>query len=170
MNHASMKFCMSEYLTDNCRCWPLQKEQQQQLYEAALKSQQESSLVQTSVAAHLTMPIYSIAASGSTLSSSTSSSSSVPASVIVSSSAGSTAQSNRDLAQNHTTPESKGHLPHFPASQSQQAMSCQVATILNSVCFHPKLSCGSPSSLLPCNRVVADFPSNSCATPVQCRS
>ncbi|PIO05063.1 hypothetical protein AB205_0210100, partial [Aquarana catesbeiana] len=120
-----------------------QKEQQQQLYEAALKSQQESSLVQTSVAAHLTMPIYSIAASGSTLSSSTSSSSSVPASVIVSSSAGSTAQSNRDLAQNHTTPESKGHLPHFPASQSQQAMSCQIPT------GQQKLPGASPSHTLP---------------------
>ncbi|XP_068106688.1 BRD4-interacting chromatin-remodeling complex-associated protein isoform X2 [Hyperolius riggenbachi] len=122
---------------------PLQKEQQQ-LYEAALKSQQENSLVQTSVAAHLAMPVYSIAVSGSTLSSSTSSSSSVPASVIVSSSAGSTAQSNRELAQNHTTtPESKGHLPHFPASQSQQAMSCQIPT------GQQKLPGASPSHTLP---------------------
>ncbi|XP_018411498.1 PREDICTED: glioma tumor suppressor candidate region gene 1 protein [Nanorana parkeri] len=122
----------------------LQQKEQQQLYEAALKSQQESSLVQTSAAAHLTMPIYSIAVSGSTLSSSTSSSSSVPASVIVSSSAGSAAQSNRELAQNHTaTPESKGHLPHFPASQSQQAMSCQIPT------GQQKLPGASPSHTLP---------------------
>ncbi|KAM5145857.1 BRD4-interacting chromatin-remodeling complex-associated protein isoform 2-T2 [Mantella aurantiaca] len=121
-----------------------QKEQQQQLYEAALKSQQESGLVQSSAAPHLSMPIYSIAASGSTLSSSTSSSSSVPASVIVSSSAGSAAQSNRELAQNHTTtPESKGHLPHFPASQSQQAMSCQIPT------GQQKLPGASPSHTLP---------------------
>ncbi|XP_063793926.1 BRD4-interacting chromatin-remodeling complex-associated protein isoform X2 [Pseudophryne corroboree] len=121
-----------------------QKEQQQQFYEAALKSQQENSLVQTSVAPQLLMPIYSIAASGSTFSSSTVSSSSVPASVIVSSSAGSTAQPNRDLSQNHaTTPESKGHLPHFPASQSQQAMSCQIPT------GQQKLPGASPSHTLP---------------------
>ncbi|XP_075042985.1 BRD4-interacting chromatin-remodeling complex-associated protein isoform X2 [Mixophyes fleayi] len=121
-----------------------QKEQQQQFYEAALKSQQESSLVQTSVAPQLLMPIYSIAASGSTFSSSTASSSSVPASVIVSSSAGSAAQPNRELAQNHATaPESKGHLPHFPASQSQQAMSCQIPT------GQQKLPGASPSHTLP---------------------
>ncbi|KAM9323943.1 BRD4-interacting chromatin-remodeling complex-associated protein [Gastrophryne carolinensis] len=123
-----------------------QKEQQQQLYAAAMKSQQESSssLVQTSAAPHLTMPIYSMAASGSALSSSTSSSSSVPASVIVSSSSGSTAQPNRDLAQNNaTTPESKGHLPHFPASQSQQALPCQIPT------GQQKLPGASPSHTLP---------------------
>ncbi|XP_044161327.1 BRD4-interacting chromatin-remodeling complex-associated protein isoform X2 [Bufo gargarizans] len=120
------------------------EQQQQQFYEVTLKPQQESSLVQTSAAPQIFMPIYSIAASGSTFSISTSSSSSIPASVIVSSSSGSTAQPNRDLAQNHaTTPESKGHLPHFPTSQSQQAMSCQIPA------GQQKLPGASPSHTLP---------------------
>ncbi|XP_069602707.1 BRD4-interacting chromatin-remodeling complex-associated protein isoform X1 [Ranitomeya imitator] len=130
---------------DSMQMFLQQKEQQQQqYYEVTLKPQQESSLVQTSAAPQLSMPVYSIAASGSTMSSSTSSSSSVPASVIVSSSAGSAAQPNRDLAQNHaTTPESKGHLPHFPTSQSQQAMSCQIPV------GQQKLPGASPSHTLP---------------------
>ncbi|XP_075692346.1 BRD4-interacting chromatin-remodeling complex-associated protein isoform X2 [Rhinoderma darwinii] len=120
------------------------EQQQQQFYEVTLKPQQESSLVQTSAAPQLSMPIYSIAASGSTLSISTSSSSSVPASVIVSSSVGSAAQPNRDLAQNHAmTTESKGHLPHFPTGQSQQAMSCQIPA------GQQKLPGASPSHTLP---------------------
>ncbi|XP_056395909.1 BRD4-interacting chromatin-remodeling complex-associated protein isoform X3 [Hyla sarda] len=130
---------------DSMQMFLQQKEQQrQQFYEVTLKPQQESSLVQTSAAPQLSMPVYSIAVSGSTLSSSTSSSSSVPASVIVSSSAGSAAQPNRDLAQNHaTTSESKGHLPHFPTSQSQQAMSCQIPA------GQQKLPGASPSHTLP---------------------
>lgn len=159
-----MKFCVSECLTDGCQCWPLQKEQQQQqYYEVTLKPQQHSSLVQTSAGPQLSMPIYSIAASGSTLSISTSSSSSVPASVIVSSSAGSTAQPNRDLAQNHaTTPESKGHLPHFPTSQSQQAMTCQVATdpIIQSAFTLIPFFSGFPSNFLSRNlwwQISSDF-------------
>ncbi|KAM3911634.1 BRD4-interacting chromatin-remodeling complex-associated protein isoform 1-T1 [Leptodactylus fuscus] len=131
---------------DSMQMFLQQKEQQQQqFYEVTLKPQQESSLVQTSAAPQLSMPVYSIAASGSALSSSTSSSSSsVPASVIVSSSAGSSAQPNRDLAQNHATaPESKGHLPHFPTSQSQQAMSCQIPA------GQQKLPGASPSHTLP---------------------
>ncbi|XP_071979894.1 BRD4-interacting chromatin-remodeling complex-associated protein isoform X2 [Engystomops pustulosus] len=130
---------------DSMQMFLQQKEQQQQqFYEVTLKAQQESSVVQTSAAPQLPMPIYSIAVSGSTMSSSISSSSSVPASVIVSSSAGSTAQPNRDLTQNHaTTPESKGHLPHFPSSQSQQAMTCQIPA------GQQKLPGASPSHTLP---------------------
>uniref|UniRef100_A0A6I8SDP2 BRD4 interacting chromatin remodelling complex associated protein n=1 Tax=Xenopus tropicalis TaxID=8364 RepID=A0A6I8SDP2_XENTR len=107
------------------------QQKDQQFYEAALKMQQESSLVQTSAATHVPMPIYSLAASASTMNSSstTTTSSSVPASVIVSSSASSASQLNRELVQNLGTaaePKGQSHIPHFPSSQSQQALACQI--------------------------------------------
>ncbi|XP_075462978.1 BRD4-interacting chromatin-remodeling complex-associated protein isoform X2 [Ascaphus truei] len=123
-----------------------QKEhRQQQFYAAAMKTHQESSLCQSSDQSHLPMPIYSLA---TTTLSTTSSSSSVPASVIVSSSAGLALQPSRELAQTQslrTMPESKGptQIPHFPASQSQQALACQIPT------GQQKLPGASPSHSLP---------------------
>ncbi|XP_018085751.1 BRD4-interacting chromatin-remodeling complex-associated protein isoform X2 [Xenopus laevis] len=124
------------------------QQKNQQFYEAALKMQQESSLVQTSAATHVPMPIYSLAASASTLNSSstTTTSSSVPASVIVSSSAGSASQLNRELVQNLGTaaePKGQSHIPHFPSSQSQQALACQIPS------GQQKLPGASPSHSLP---------------------
>ncbi|KAG8448836.1 hypothetical protein GDO86_015780 [Hymenochirus boettgeri] len=124
------------------------QQKDQQLYEAALKMQQESSLVQTCAPAHLPMPIYSPTTSASTLNSSstTTTSSSVPASVIVSSSAGSASQLNRELAQNLGTtvdPKGQSHIPHFPSNQSQQALTCQIPA------GQQKLPGASPSHSLP---------------------
>ncbi|KAM8954313.1 BRD4-interacting chromatin-remodeling complex-associated protein isoform 1-T1 [Pelodytes ibericus] len=118
---------------------------EQQFYEAAMKSQQESSLVHTSAPPHLPMPIYSIAASSS--SSVATSSSSVPASVIVSSSAGSSNHPNRELSQKQAAaaePKGQSHIPHFPsASQSQQPLSCQIPS------GQQKVPAASPSHSLP---------------------
>ncbi|KAM4695774.1 BRD4-interacting chromatin-remodeling complex-associated protein [Rhinophrynus dorsalis] len=122
------------------------QQKQQQFYEASLKTQQESSLAQTSAPTRPPMPIYSLAASSSTLSSSsttTTTSSSVPASVIVSSS---TTQPSRELAQNlgaAMEPKGPSHIPHFPASQSQQALPCQIPS------GQQKLPGASPSHSLP---------------------
>ncbi|KAE8585757.1 hypothetical protein XENTR_v10021446 [Xenopus tropicalis] len=124
------------------------QQKDQQFYEAALKMQQESSLVQTSAATHVPMPIYSLAASASTMNSSstTTTSSSVPASVIVSSSASSASQLNRELVQNLGTaaePKGQSHIPHFPSSQSQQALACQIPS------GQQKVPGASPSHSLP---------------------
>ncbi|KAM4640844.1 BRD4-interacting chromatin-remodeling complex-associated protein [Discoglossus pictus] len=136
-------------MSDSMQMFLQQKEQQKQFYEAALKSQQESSVILTSAPSHFPLPIYSLAVSATTLStSSITTSSSVPASVIVSSSTGSAAQTNRELSQNlgaATAPESKGqsHIPHFSTSQSQQALVCQIPT------GQQKVPGASPSHSLP---------------------
>uniref|UniRef100_A0A8C5QGE7 BRD4 interacting chromatin remodeling complex associated protein n=1 Tax=Leptobrachium leishanense TaxID=445787 RepID=A0A8C5QGE7_9ANUR len=123
------------------------QQKEQQFYEASLKPQ-ESGLIQTSAPPHLPMPIYTIATSSSMAASASTSasSSSVPASVIVSSSAGSTNQPNRELGQNQgsaSDPKGQIQIPHYPAGQCQQVLSCQIPA------GQQKLPGASPSHSLP---------------------
>ncbi|KAJ7303941.1 hypothetical protein JRQ81_011455 [Phrynocephalus forsythii] len=103
--------------------------------------QQESSMNNSTVSPHLSMPlpIYSIATTA------LSTTSSVPASVIVSSSVGSALQppASRELSQNHNVPPVESKVPQFSAGHPQQALACQLPS------GQQKLPGASPSHSLP---------------------
>ncbi|XP_042299503.1 BRD4-interacting chromatin-remodeling complex-associated protein-like isoform X2 [Sceloporus undulatus] len=117
------------------------QQQQQQFYSPTLKMQQESTMSESTVSPHLSMPlpIYSIATTA------LSTTSSVPASVIVSSSVGAVLQppASRELSQNHNLPPVESKIPQFSAGPSQQALACQLPS------GQQKLPGASPSHSLP---------------------